>query len=265
MEKRQLVNMSFFSVKNLSKHFGGLKANNQIDLDVEKGEIRGVIGPNGAGKTTFFNVVSGFYTPTSGTVEFKGQVISGLHSSKIAKLGAVRTFQRAALFPDFTVLENVVIARHLNADSSIMNAIFGHKNKAEAGNIERSKEIIDFLGLSDEQDNLAVNLSHGHQRVLGVAMALATDPELLMLDEPVAGMNSGEKAVMVDLIKKIRDNWGITVLLVEHDKKTVMGLCDKITVLDFGEKLAEGLPDEIINNEKVIEAYLGADEIVIGT
>jgi len=257
--------MSFFSVKKLSKHFGGLKANNQIDLEVEKGEIRGVIGPNGAGKTTFFNVVSGFYTPTSGSVEFKGQVISGLHSSKIAKLGAVRTFQRAALFPDFTVLENVVIARHLNADSSIMNAIFKHKNKAEAGNIERSKEIIEFLGLSDEQDNLAVNLSHGHQRVLGVAMALATDPELLMLDEPVAGMNSGEKAVMVGLIKKIRDNWGITVLLVEHDMKTVMGLCDKITVLDFGEKLAEGFPDEIINNEKVIEAYLGADEIVIGT
>ena len=218
--------MSFFSVKKLSKHFGGLKANNQIDLEVEQGEIRGVIGPNGAGKTTFFNVVSGFYTPTSGTVEFKGQVISGLHSSKIAKLGAVRTFQRAALFPDFTVLENVVIARHLNADSSIMNAIFRHKNKAEAGNIERSKEIIEFLGLSDEQDNLAVNLSHGHQRVLGVAMALATDPELLMLDEPVAGMNSSEKAVMVDLIKKIRDNWGITVLLVEHDMKTVMGLCD---------------------------------------
>ena len=257
--------MSFFSVKKLSKHFGGLKANNQIDLEVEQGEIRGVIGPNGAGKTTFFNVVSGFYTPTSGTVEFKGQVISGLHSSKIAKLGAVRTFQRAALFPDFTVLENVVIARHLNADSSIMNAIFRHKNKAEAGNIERSKEIIEFLGLSDEQDNLAVNLSHGHQRVLGVAMALATDPELLMLDEPVAGMNSSEKAVMVDLIKKIRDNWGITVLLVEHDMKTVMGLCDKITVLDFGEKLAEGFPEEIINNEKVIEAYLGVDEIVIGT
>jgi branched-chain amino acid transport system ATP-binding protein len=257
--------MSFFSVKKLSKHFGGLVANNMIDLEVEKGEIRGVIGPNGAGKTTFFNVVSGFYTPTSGTVEFKEHLISGLHSSKIARLGAVRTFQRAALFPDFTVLENVVIARHLNADASLMNAIFRHKNKAEAGNIERSKEIIKFLELEHEQDNLASNLSHGHQRVLGVAMALATEPELLMLDEPVAGMNSGEKAVMVDHIKKIRDDWGITVLLVEHDMKTVMNLCDKITVLDFGEKLAEGLPDEIINNEKVIEAYLGADEIVIGT
>ena len=257
--------MSFFAVKGLSKHFGGLVANNAIDLEVEKGEIRGVIGPNGAGKTTFFNVVSGFYTPTSGTVEFKGQLISGLNSSQIAKLGAVRTFQRAALFPDFTVLENVVIARHLNADTSLVNAIFGHNNKAEAGNIERSKEIIEFLGLNDEQDNLAMNLSHGHQRVLGVAMALATGPELLMLDEPVAGMNSGEKAVMVGLIKKIRDEWGITVLLVEHDMKTVMSLCDKITVLDFGEKLAEGNPQDIIKNDKVIEAYLGADEIVART
>lgn len=188
-----------------------------------------------------------------------------MSSSEIAKLGAVRTFQRAALFPDFTVLENVVIARHLSADTSLLNAIFGHNNKAEAGNTRRSKEIIDFLGLTDEQDNLAMNLSHGHQRVLGVAMALATDPELLMLDEPVAGMNSGEKAVMVGLIKKIRDEWGITVLLVEHDMKTVMSLCDKITVLDFGEKLAEGDPSDIIENDKVIEAYLGADEIVART
>lgn len=253
--------MSFFAVKNLSKHFGGLIANKSISIEVEEGEIRGVIGPNGAGKTTFFNVVSGFYQPTSGTVEFKGQVISNLPSSKIAQLGVVRTFQRAALFPDFTVLENVNIARHLNADSSLLNAIFGHKNKAEAGNLKRSEEIIEFLGLDAERDNLAKNLSHGHQRVLGVAMALATEPELLMLDEPVAGMNSGEKATMVGLIRKIRDDWGVTVLLVEHDMKTVMSLCDKITVLDFGEKLTEGSPEEVINNKKVIEAYLGGDDL----
>ena len=253
--------MSFFAVKNLSKHFGGLIANKSISIEVEEGEIRGVIGPNGAGKTTFFNVVSGFYQPTSGTVEFKDQVISNLPSSKIARLGVVRTFQRAALFPDFTVLENVNIARHLNADSSLLNAIFGHKNKAEAGNLKRSEEIIEFLGLDAERDNLAKNLSHGHQRVLGVAMALATEPELLMLDEPVAGMNSGEKATMVGLIRKIRDDWGVTVLLVEHDMKTVMSLCDKITVLDFGEKLTEGSPEEVINNKKVIEAYLGGDDL----
>ena len=254
--------MSFLSVKNLSKKFGGLVANNAISLDVEKGEIRGVIGPNGAGKTTFFNVVSGFYKPTSGTVEFKGQVISGLPSSKIAKLGAVRTFQRAALFPDFTVLENVVTAQHINANASILNAVFNHKNHAEERNLARSLEIIEFLGLLEEKDNKAVNLSHGHQRVLGVAMALATEPELLMLDEPVAGMNSGEKAVMVELIKKIRDVWGVTVLLVEHDMRTVMSLCDRISVLDFGEKLTEGTPNEVINNKKVIEAYLGTDDIV---
>jgi branched-chain amino acid transport system ATP-binding protein len=253
--------MSFFAVKNLSKHFGGLIANKSISIEVEEGEIRGVIGPNGAGKSTFFNVVSGFYQPTSGTVEFKDQVISNLPSSKIAQLGVVRTFQRAALFPDFTVLENVNIARHLNADSSLLNAIFGHKNKAEAGNLKRSEEIIEFLGLDAEGDNLAKNLSHGHQRVLGVAMALATEPELLMLDEPVAGMNSGEKATMVGLIRKIRDDWGVTVLLVEHDMKTVMSLCDKITVLDFGEKLTEGSPEEVINNKKVIEAYLGGDDL----
>ncbi len=253
--------MSYFSVKNLSKHFGGLIANDSINMEVKKGEIRGVIGPNGAGKTTFFNVVSGFYKPTAGTVEFKGQIISGLHSSKIAKLGVVRTFQRPALFPDFTVFENVMVARHLNANSSLLNAIFRHKNSAEIGNIARTKEIIEFLGLKSEQDNLALNLSHGHQRVLGVAMALATEPELLMLDEPVAGMNSGEKRVMVELIKKIRDDWGVTVLLVEHDMRTVMNLCDYITVLDFGQLLTEGLPEEVINNEKVIEAYLGADDI----
>jgi branched-chain amino acid transport system ATP-binding protein len=254
--------MQFFSANELTKVFGGLIANNAISLDVDKGEIRGVIGPNGAGKTTFFNVVSGFYKPTSGSVSFKGQVISGLPSSQIARMGVVRTFQRPALFPDFTVLENVNIARHINADATLLNAIFGHRNKGEAGNAERAKEIIGFLGLGQEQDNLAKNLAHGHQRVLGVAMALATEPELLMLDEPVAGMNSGEKAAMVDLVRKIRDEWDITVLLVEHDMKTVMSLCDRITVLDFGEKLAEGLPGEIINNKKVIEAYLGADDLV---
>jgi branched-chain amino acid transport system ATP-binding protein len=254
--------MSFFSVKKLSKHFGGLVANNEIDLEVEKGEIRGVIGPNGAGKTTFFNVVSGFYKPTSGTVEFKGQMISGKNASEISKLGVVRTFQRAALFPDFTVLENVVIARHLRANTSLVNAIFGNQKKAEVANIKRATEIIEFLGLDHEIDTLALNLSHGHQRQLGVAMALATEPELLMLDEPVAGMNSGEKAVMVGLIRKIRDEWDITVLLVEHDMRTVMNLCDKITVIDFGEKIAEGTPDEIKNNDKVIEAYLGVDDSV---
>ncbi len=254
--------MSFFLVENLTKKFGGLIANNNISMEVEKGEIRGVIGPNGAGKTTFFNLVSGFYRPTSGKVSFKGNTISGLSTNKIARLGAVRTFQRAALFTDFTVLENVSIAQHMNTNSSLLNAIFGHDNHREAESLERAEEIIEFLGMQQERDTMADNLSHGLQRQLGVAMALATEPELLMLDEPVAGMNSGEKAVMVGMIQKIRDKWGVTVLLVEHDMRTVMNLCEKITVLDFGQKLAEGSPEEIRSNPKVIEAYLGADDSV---
>ena len=254
--------MGFFSVENLTKKFGGLVANNNISMDVDEGEIRGVIGPNGAGKTTFFNLVSGFYRPTSGTVRFKGQTISGMPTNKIARLGAVRTFQRAALFSDFTVQENVSIAQHLNANPSLLNALFRHDNHREEDNLHRVEEILEFLGMDQDRDTMASNLSHGLQRQLGVAMALATEPDLLMLDEPVAGMNSGEKAIMVDLIRKIRDKWGVTVLLVEHDMRTVMNLCEKITVLDFGEKLAEGSPDEILSNPAVIEAYLGADDSV---
>jgi len=254
--------MSFFSVDKLTKKFGGLIANNQISMDVDEGEIRGVIGPNGAGKTTFFNLVSGFYRPTSGTVSFKDQTISGMPTNKIARLGAVRTFQRAALFSDFSVAENVSIAQHMNANATLLNALFSHDNHRETANRERVDEIIEFLGMAQDRDTMANNLSHGLQRQLGIAMALATEPELLMLDEPVAGMNSGEKAVMVDLIRKIRDQWGVTVLLVEHDMRTVMSLCEKITVLDFGEKLAEGSPDDIRSNRAVIEAYLGADDSV---
>ena len=254
--------MSFFTVENLTKKFGGLVANDNISMEVEPGEIRGVIGPNGAGKTTFFNLVSGFYRPTSGRVTFKGHTISGMPTNKIARLGAVRTFQRPALFSGFTVLENVSIAQHLNSNSSLLNAIFGYDNHFEAESLERAEEIIEFLGMAGDRDTMADNLSHGLQRQLGVAMALATEPELLMLDEPVAGMNSGEKAIMVGMIQKIRDKWGVTVLLVEHDMRTVMNLCEKITVLDFGQKLAEGSPDEILSNPKVIEAYLGADDSV---
>ena len=254
--------MGILKAEGLSKSFGGLTAIRKLNLEVEEGEIRGVIGPNGAGKTTFFNVVSGIYRPSAGTVMFDGQVISGLSPDKIAEMGVVRTFQRVALFPDFTVLENINIARHLHARESIFGAIFGRSKEDERRNLEKSEEIIEFLGMKLHRDELASNLPYGLQRTMGVAIALATEPRLLMLDEPVAGMNNSETLAMTGLIRRIRDEMGVTVLLVEHDMRTVMNLCDKITVIDFGEMLAEGLPHEIRENKDVIEAYLGTEDIV---
>jgi branched-chain amino acid transport system ATP-binding protein len=252
--------MAFFQVDNVSKRFGGLNALDGLSMSVEDGEIRGVIGPNGAGKTTLFNVVSGLYKPTSGSIRFKDREIAGMRPSKIAEMGVVRTFQRVALFEKFSVLDNVNIARHLTAKETLFGAIFGTAAKLEREALARAKEIVKFLHLDEVAGELAKNLAHGHQRVLNVAMALATEPKLLMLDEPVAGMNSTETAMMTDLIRKIRDEWGITILLVEHDMRTVMGLCETITVLDFGKKLTEGGAEEIRNDQDVIDAYLGADD-----
>ncbi len=252
--------MEFFTVDSVSKRFGGLLALDGISMSVREGEIRGVIGPNGAGKTTFFNVVSGLYKPTAGRIMFQGAEISRMRPSRIAALGVVRTFQRVALFPKYSVVENIAIARHLHADTSFFGAIFGGSQRSDREADEKAREIVEFLHLDDVRDDLAANLAHGHQRILNVAMALATEPKLLMLDEPVAGMNSAETQMMTELIRKIRDERGITVLLVEHDMRTVMGLCETITVLDFGKKLAEGLPDEIKNDTDVVDAYLGTDE-----
>ena len=253
--------MAVLEVRGLSKHFGGLAALSDLDLDVEEGEIRGVIGPNGAGKTTLFNVISGVYRPSEGTIAYQGEEISGLHASQIAEKGLVRTFQRAALFGKFTVLGNVSVARHMHARESPFGAIFGTARRMEEENEKRALEILEFIGLAHLKDEIALNLPHGYQKALGVAIALATEPKLLMLDEPVAGMNATETQHMTDLIRKVRDDWGVTVMLVEHDMRTVMGVCEKITVLDFGCKLVEGLPAEVMANEKVIEAYLGAEDI----
>jgi branched-chain amino acid transport system ATP-binding protein len=259
--------MAMFEVKRLSKYFGGLAAISDLDLAVDEGEIRGIIGPNGAGKTTLFNVISGVYRPTKGEIIYRGKEISGLKASKIAEKGVVRTFQRTALFHDFTVLGNVSVARHLHAKDGFLETIFGTSWRGKKENVAKVLEIIEFMGLTPLKDELAYNLPHGHQRALGVAIALAAEPELLMLDEPVTGMNPTETQNMTDLIRKVRDEWKMTILLVEHDMKVVMGVCDKISVLNFGEKLAEGLPEEIQENADVIEAYLGGEEVaaLLGT
>jgi len=252
--------VAILEVKELSKYFGGLAALSDLDLTIDEGEIRGIIGPNGAGKTTLFNVISGVYRPTKGSVIYQGSNISILSPDQIAEKGLVRTFQRTALFHDFTVLKNVTIARHLHAKEGVFGTIFGTAQQMERENEAKALELVEFMGLGGLKDELAMNLPHGHQRALGVAIALAAEPKLLMLDEPVTGMNPTEKQHMLQLIKKVRDQ-GITILLVEHDMRTVMGLCTYISVLDFGKKLTEGLPKEIQANKAVIEAYLGGEEI----
>jgi branched-chain amino acid transport system ATP-binding protein len=253
--------MSILEVKGVSKYFGGLAALRDLNLTIQEGEIRGVIGPNGAGKTTLFNVISGVYRPTSGQIYYiSGKRIDGLASSKIAEMGLVRTFQRTALYHNFTVLRNVTVARHLHARENIFSVFAGAGKKTEEENVEKALEIVEFMGLGRLKDELATNLPHGHQRALGVAIALACEPKVMLLDEPLTGMTPTEKAQMIDLIRKVHQQ-GITILVVEHDMKSVMELCNYISVLDFGELLAEGTPAEIQNDETVITAYLGTEDI----
>lgn len=247
---------ALLEVDRVSKRFGGLAAVDELSFSVEKGEIRGLIGPNGAGKTTTFNVISGFYPPTSGEIFYRGQRITGLKASDVARLGLVRTFQATTLFEEFSVLENILVGCHLHARVALWSAIVGTSRRVEETAHERALEMLDFMGLRERQDELAKNLPHGLQRALGLAVALAADPRLLLLDEPFTGMNPEETRHMMALVEKVRGR-GVTLLVVEHDMRAVMGLCDKITVLNFGRLLAEGSPDEIRTNEQVIEAYLG--------
>ena len=253
--------MSILEVKEMNKYFGGLAALSNLNLTVQEGEIRGIIGPNGAGKTTLFNVISGVYRPTSGQIFYmKGKRIDGLAPSKIAEMGLVRTFQHTAIYHNFTVLRNVTVARHLHAKENILSIFAGTGKKMEEENDNKALEMVEFMGLGHLKNELAANLPHGHQRALGVAIALSCEPKVLLLDEPLTGMTPTEKAHMIDLIRKVHQQ-GITILMVEHDMRSVMELCNYISVLDFGKLLVEGTPAEIQNDEAVITAYLGTEDI----
>jgi branched-chain amino acid transport system ATP-binding protein len=252
--------MALLELRGVTKYFGGLAAVSDVDMDVKEGEIRALIGPNGSGKTTLYNLVTGFYPVTRGNISYDGKDITGLTPHQIAERGLVRTFQATdVLFADHTVLQGMMVARHLQAGMNFARKFFGAAGRIEEENQRKCLEIIDFFGLTKLKDELAINLPHGHQRALGVALTMATEPKLLMLDEPVTGMNPVETEHFMELIKEIRDQ-GTTVLLVEHDMKAVMGISDRITVLDFGKKIAEGTPKQIAENKDVIEAYLGAGE-----
>ncbi len=257
---------SLLEVRDVSKRFGGLTANHNITFDVAENEIVSVIGPNGAGKSTLFKMISSFLRTTSGEVRFKGERISNLKPHVVARKGVVRTFQETTIFKNMTVRESVIVAQHLRARASLAGYFWGSRAaRADVHAFGRhADELIDFLGLSNIRNELASNLPHGHLRALGVAIGLATDPKLLLLDEPFAGMNHDETMSMVQLVRKVRDDRGVTVLLVEHDMSAVMSISDRIVVLNFGEMIAEGTPAEIQANERVIEAYLGSEDDAIG-
>ena len=251
--------MVLLEIRKLTKAFGGLIAVDDLDLDIHKGEIFGLIGPNGAGKTTVFNLVSGMLSCTHGKVSYAGDDITGLHMHQIAARGLVRTFQLPTLFSSFTVFRNMLVGLHLQAEMGFWKNLFNTSDtkKRESEILARANEILQEVGLANRKDELASNLPHGHRRLLQVAISLGCEPKLLLLDEPFTGMNMEEVNEMMDLIKKLNQNRGITFIIVEHNIKALMDVSHRVGVLNFGKKIAEGKPEEISKNESVIRAYLG--------
>lgn len=253
--------MALLQINNLCKSFGGLSAVLNVNFRIEEHELIALIGPNGAGKTTMFNLITGVYKPNEGNIIFKEQEIQGLPPYNICKKGIARTFQNIRLFNDLTVLENVKIALHKDVPYSLVSAILRLPSfhKGEQLIEEKALQLLELFNLKDKKDEIASSLPYGEQRRLEIARALATNPTLLILDEPAAGMNPNETNDLMNLIRRLKEEFGLTILLIEHDMSLVMGVCERIYVLDYGQIIAEGKPEEIRNNKRVIEAYLGEE------
>ncbi len=259
MMENILQTSPILQLQGVTKFFGGLCAVKSFDLKLNKGDLAGLIGPNGAGKTTAFNLITGLYQPTKGEIHFNGEQISGMGPHEITRMGIARTFQNIRLFPNLTVLDNVRIAYHAHIDYSMADSIFRSPrfSRGEKELTEKAQDFLSIFQLEGIQDELAKNLPYGEQRRVEIARALACDPKLLLLDEPAAGMNPREIINLMELIGFIRERFNLTILLIEHQMRVVMGICEHITVMDFGEVIARGNPNEIQNNPQVVEAYLG--------